>query len=94
MNDDIGYNRKFLRFGSSEPESDQRKKIPIPLFQNEYPEDADLIDLIPSEKINIGNKPLFKVVNDEIRIKELIPKAIDIINEKPFAWINGTLFFN
>ena len=56
MHDDTGYNRKFLRFESlPPPKSDQKKKIPIPIFQKEYPQDAVLIDLIPSENINIGN---------------------------------------
>jgi SagB-type dehydrogenase family enzyme len=63
-------NRKFLRFFDREeyqeavPESDQAKKKPIPIFEKEYPQDAILIDLIPSEKLNIGNKPFFKVLND------------------------------
>ena len=66
MHDDKGYNRKFLRFESLQSESDQKKKILIPLFQKEYPQDAVLIDLIPTENINIGNKPFLKVLNDRM----------------------------
>lgn len=86
MNDDVGYNRKFLRFGSSTPESDQRKKIPIPLFQNEYPEDADLIDLIPSEKIIIGNKPFFKVVNDRVSRRKYTKESLSLEELSYLLW--------
>ena len=54
-------NRDFLRFFDSDeyenkvPESDEEKKITPPLFQQPYPEDAQLIDLITPENFSIGN---------------------------------------
>lgn len=61
--------RNFLRFYDREeyekevPESDEEKKLPKPSFQREHPEDAELIDLVPSEELKIGNTPFLKIVN-------------------------------
>jgi SagB-type dehydrogenase family enzyme len=61
--------RKFLHFFNSEeyeeivPKSDEQKKVPPPLFQQPFPEDASLIDLIPHEKFAIGNAPFLDIVN-------------------------------
>lgn len=62
-------NRKFLRFSNWEEykeivsESDERKKIPPPLFEQPYPKEAKLIDLVPQEEFKIGKKPFLSVVN-------------------------------
>ena len=62
-------NRRFLYFFDSEdykekvPESDEQKKIPPPSFQRPYPEDAKLIDLIPPEKLKIGQTSFLNIVN-------------------------------
>ncbi len=62
-------NRDFLRFFDSDeyekkvPESDEEKKIAPPLFQQPYPEDAQLIDLITPENFTIGNTPFLELVN-------------------------------
>ena len=62
-------NRKFLYFFDSEdydtevPKSDEQKKIDPPLFQQPYPEDAKLIDLIPPEEFTIGKTPFLDLVN-------------------------------
>jgi len=61
--------RKFLRFFDSEeyddvvPESDEKKKLPHPLFQQPFPQDGTLIDLIPPEKITIGKTAFIDLVN-------------------------------
>ncbi len=62
-------NRKFLRFFDSEdyetevPQSDEQKKIDPPLFQQPYPEDVKLIDLIPPEEFTIVKTPFLDLVN-------------------------------
>jgi len=65
-------NRKFLQFFDSEdyekavPQSDEQKKINPPLFQQPYPDDAELIDLIPPEEFTIGNEPFLDLVNSRM----------------------------
>lgn len=65
-------NRKFLHFFDSEeyekvvPQSDEQKKIDPPLFQQPYPEEAKLIDLIPPEEFTIGNASFLDLVNSRI----------------------------
>ena len=86
MHDDTGYNRKFLRFESLQPESDQQKKIPIPIFQKEYPQDAVLIDLIPSENINIGNKPFLKVLNDRVSRRKYTKESLSLEELSYLLW--------
>lgn len=61
--------RNFLRFFDAEeyedvvPESDERKKIPPPLFQQPYPKDAPLIDLISPDDLSIGQTPFLDIVS-------------------------------
>jgi SagB-type dehydrogenase family enzyme len=61
--------REFLRFFDSEgykevvPESDEAKKLPHPQFQRPYPDNASLIDLVPSDELTIGNAPFLDLVN-------------------------------
>jgi SagB-type dehydrogenase family enzyme len=61
--------RKFLRFFDSEeydnivPESDEKKKISPPSFQQPIPENAHLIDLIPPEEFSIGMTSFIDLVN-------------------------------
>ncbi|MFX1369699.1 MAG: SagB/ThcOx family dehydrogenase [Promethearchaeota archaeon] len=61
--------REFLCFLDSEeyekvvPESDEQKKIPPPLFQQPFPEDAALIDLVPPDDFAIGRTPFLDIVN-------------------------------
>lgn len=62
--------RKFLHFFDSEeyeevvPESDEKKKIAPPLFQQPYPDDASLIDLISPDEFKIGMTPFLDLVNN------------------------------
>jgi SagB-type dehydrogenase family enzyme len=62
-------NRKFLRFFDSEeyeevvPQSDEQKKIDPPLFQQPYPDDAKLVNLISPEQFKIGKAPFIDLVN-------------------------------
>ncbi|NPD87686.1 MAG: SagB/ThcOx family dehydrogenase [Asgard group archaeon] len=75
-------NRKFLRFFDSEeyekvvPESDEQKKVAPPLFQQPYPEDAKLIDLIPPEKFTIGKTPFLDLVNSRISRRKYTEEPI------------------
>jgi SagB-type dehydrogenase family enzyme len=61
--------RRFLHFLDSEeykemvPESDEQKKIPPPPFQQPFPRDAPLIDLIPPDKFSIGKAPFLDLIN-------------------------------
>lgn len=47
--------RKFLKNPIISCETDQMKGLPVPPIQKPYPKDTKLIDLIPREKISIGN---------------------------------------
>lgn len=61
--------RKMLKMWDEEkytkefPESDQKKKLPQPPMQKDYPKEARLIDLVPPEEITIGDMPFRDVVN-------------------------------
>ncbi len=61
--------RSFLKFFDSEeydeyvPESDEKKKLSFPLFQQPFPEDAPLIDLSPPDEFTIGKAPFLDLVN-------------------------------
>jgi SagB-type dehydrogenase family enzyme len=61
--------RKFLRFYDTDkyeavvPESDEQKKLGPPLFQQPYPDDAKLIDLIPPDAFSIGKAAFLDIVN-------------------------------
>ena len=61
--------RDFLRFFDAEeyekivPESDEHKKVPPPLFQQPFPEDAPLIDLIHPDNFTIGKASFLDLVN-------------------------------
>ncbi|MHA1729568.1 MAG: SagB/ThcOx family dehydrogenase [Promethearchaeota archaeon] len=85
-------NRKFLHFFDKEaykksvPESDQEKKIPIPLFQKEYPEEAELIDLISPENFKIGNKPFFEIVNTRISRRKYTEESLTFEELSYLLW--------
>ncbi|NHJ41003.1 MAG: SagB/ThcOx family dehydrogenase [Asgard group archaeon] len=61
--------RNFLRFFDKEdydkevPESDEQKKVSPPSFQRDYPQNAELIDLIPPDTFKIGKTPFLNIVN-------------------------------
>lgn len=44
--------------------SDQEKKVPPPPLQQPCPKGAQLIDLVPIEKLSIGKKPVIEVMNN------------------------------
>jgi SagB-type dehydrogenase family enzyme len=62
-------------------ESDQQKKVPPPPLQQPYPEDAELIDLVPPEELTVGKRTLIDVIksrrshrrfsNESLTIEEL-----------------------
>ncbi|MHA2204013.1 MAG: SagB/ThcOx family dehydrogenase [Candidatus Hodarchaeales archaeon] len=56
MWDEEKYTKEF-------PESDQKKKLPQPPMQKDYPKETHLIDLVPPEEITIGDMPFRDVVN-------------------------------
>jgi len=44
-------------------ESDQEKGLPIPDIQKPYPENTNLIDLVPPEVFSVGQIPLLNAIN-------------------------------
>lgn len=59
--------REFLKHNPppkemEDVESDQQKKAPPPPLQQPYPEDAELIDLVPPEELSVGKIPLIDVM--------------------------------
>jgi SagB-type dehydrogenase family enzyme len=59
-------NRNFLKAhrwdGFERMKTDQRRKHPAPPVQKPYPEDAKLINLIPTVVLQVGNLPLAEVI--------------------------------
>jgi SagB-type dehydrogenase family enzyme len=59
--------RKFLEAGPwaewVNQETDQRKKLPPPPLQKPYPENSNLIDLVPPNELTVGSMPLIEAVN-------------------------------
>jgi len=84
--------RKFLRFFDSEefeeivPESDEHKKIPPPLFQQPYPEDAPLVNLIPPDKLSIGNASYLDLVNNRISRRKYTSSPLSLEEISFLLW--------
>ena len=84
--------RKFLLFFDSEeydkmvPESDEHKKIPPPLFQQPFPEDAPLIDLIPPDKFSIGKAPYLNLVNNRISRRKYTSASLSLEELSFLLW--------
>jgi SagB-type dehydrogenase family enzyme len=84
--------RKFLHFFDSEdydevvPESDEKKKVPPPLFQRPFPEDAFLIDLVPPDKITIGKAPFLNLVNNRKSRRKYTPDALTLEELSFLLW--------
>ncbi len=84
--------RKFLRFFDSEefeevvPESDERKKIPPPLFQQPFPEDAHLIDLVPPNEFSIGNTSYLDLVNNRISRRKYTSESLSLEEISFLLW--------
>lgn len=86
------------------PETADPKDIPDPLKEIK-PKMGDIIKAASVEDLKIikdtiaanpfdFEEGLLQTVNDEIRIKELMPSVLDAINEKPLIFLLGTDFFN
>ena len=63
---DIEEGRKILRSDLwnkfDEWQTDQKKGVPAPPRQKIYPENAELVELVPPMKITVGNTPLKDVI--------------------------------
>lgn len=59
--------RKFLEAGPWDQwlrqDTDQRMKVPPPPLQKSYPENAELIDLIPPDDLTVGRMELLEAIN-------------------------------
>jgi SagB-type dehydrogenase family enzyme len=84
--------RKFLQFFDSEdyddavPESDEKKKVPPPLFQQPIPEDASLIDLVSPNEITIGIAPFLDLINNRKSRREYTPEALTLEELSFLLW--------
>lgn len=84
--------RKLLRFFDADeyeeivPESDERKKIPPPLFQQPFPEDASLIDLIPPDEFSIGQSPFLDLVNNRISRRKYTSDSLSLEEISFLLW--------
>ena len=76
--------REFLKFYDSNeyekivPESDEKKKKNPPLFQQPFPEEAELIDLIPPEEFTIGSAPFLDLVNSRKSRRKFTEESISL----------------
>jgi len=84
--------RRFLRFFDSEeydehvPESDEKKKVPPPLFQQPYPENALLIDLVPPDEFSIGRAPFLDLVNSRKSRRKYTPDPLTLEELSFLLW--------
>jgi len=85
-------NRRFLHFfGKDEferlvPESDEQKNKPFPSFQKDFDQDTKLIDLIPPEKFEIGEKSFLDVVNRRISRRNYTDEALNLEELSFLLW--------
>ncbi len=82
--------REFLKSGPwdrwRELETDQRKGVPKPPFEKPYPEDAKLIDLVPYEKIIVGDIPLKEVIKKRRSIRRYADKPFNMEELSFLLW--------
>jgi SagB-type dehydrogenase family enzyme len=84
--------RRFLKFFDSEeykervPESDEQKKVPPPLFQQPFPEDALLIDLVPPDELTIGRAPFLDLVNSRKSRRKYTPDPLTLEELSFLLW--------
>ena len=79
--------RKHLKNPIVTEESDQRKGLPVPPIQKPYLEDANLIDLIPSEGFTIGNNiSLLEAINNRESRRQYKDEALTLEELSFLLW--------
>jgi SagB-type dehydrogenase family enzyme len=85
-------NRRFLRFYDREdyetivPDSDEKKKLPFPLFQKEYDESEQLINLISPKDFKIGKVPFLELVNKRMSRRKFSEESINLEELSFLLW--------
>jgi SagB-type dehydrogenase family enzyme len=85
-------NRRFLRFYDREdyetivPDSDEKKKLPFPLFQKEYNESEQLINLISPKDFKIGKVPFLEVVTKRMSRRKFSEESINLEELSFLLW--------
>jgi len=89
---DMKEGRKFLRFYDADeyeavvPESDEQKKLAPPLFQQPYPDEAQLIDLIPPDEFSIGKAAFLDIVNSRRSRRKYTSESITVEELSFLLW--------
>lgn len=84
--------RKFLRFYDVEeyeevvPESDEQKKLDPPLFQQPFPDESPLIDLVPPDDFSIGNAAFLDIVNSRKSRRKYTSEALTLEELSFLLW--------
>ncbi|NHJ86118.1 MAG: SagB/ThcOx family dehydrogenase [Asgard group archaeon] len=78
--------RKYFKNIEVTEESDQRKGLPIPPIQKPYPENAELIELIPPEKFNVGKMPLIEAINKRKSRRQFTNEALTLEELSFLLW--------
>ena len=84
--------RNFLRFinntdyESIVPETDQQKKLPLPPLTKAYPADAQLIDLIPPEKMKIPSVDFLAVIQKRVSRRKYTEETISLEELSYLLW--------
>ncbi len=78
--------RKYLKNPDVFIESDQQKGLPLPPIQKPYPEDTQLIDLIPPDKFTIGNIPLLTAINNRESRRKYTDEALTLEELSFLLW--------
>jgi SagB-type dehydrogenase family enzyme len=66
--------------------SDQQKKVPPPPLQQPYPENAQLIDLVPPEKLSVGKMPLIDVIQNRRSHRQFSNESLTIEELSFLLW--------
>jgi len=89
---DLRAYRKFLKaddwdeYSRREFPTDQRLKVPPPPIQKPYPSDAHLIDLIPPDRLRVGNAPLREVIRKRQTRRKFSPVSLTLDELSFLLW--------
>lgn len=86
----VNENRNFLKADDwlkwNELERDQEKDISMPDVQKEYPVDSELIDLVPYEDFDIGDKPIKDIIKKRRSRREYTDQYLSIEELSYLLW--------
>jgi hypothetical protein len=87
---EFGQGRKFLKSPVSTPEDlmecDADRRIQAPPVQKGYPENAELIDLVPAEALSLGRAPFVDLVRNRRSRRTFTDEALTLEELSFLLW--------